>query len=284
MKEDYSDCPEDNFTLHFIYPAEGSKDVFSAYIRTVSVYLFREDFLLHSIRELDKPALEEFQGITMTLDPGVYHVLCWGNIENEGTVRVHGTSWEEFSIVQGESFWPEPLYYAPAVELPHEREEYSFFTVTIPERESVETTIPFRDISRTVKIVVTGFSDTDGEDYLPPLITVTNLPRGNDFYLNHTNERITYQKNGSPYEQDELTSGVLFYTPWFFVDPGMDIVLYRQSNGSHVCTVNIREVLEEEGYDPGAMEPIEIHIGFINGQVVVTIPGWSNPGGYTPEL
>lgn len=277
MKEDYSDCEDDeahNFTLLFTFPDENGRERFSERIEGVLVYLFDEGQNYVTSAYADRAHLTEFCGVTFRLDPGVYHAVCWGNVHNASQVSAVTTMGSSY-VMYGESIFESPVYYAPNRDYTRTRGLTSdgLFRVLIPDRGDVTETIEFMESSRPVTVTVIGFNDVVDQVNMTPDLEFTNFPQGHCFEMSLHENKGSYRKNASRLPEIDKSRAV-FHTPYFRVEDDVEIILSRASNGNMVYTGNLRYILDEVGFDPEPDEPIEIEIEFMEGFIKITVAGY----------
>lgn len=83
MDDELMTCPY-NVQLEYWYSQEGTKDqnMMNNYIYDVVEYIFDEDELLYSIQKLPGNSVRGKYFSEMTLPPGRYTVVAWGNLPN----------------------------------------------------------------------------------------------------------------------------------------------------------------------------------------------------------
>lgn len=87
IKEDRDDCKA-KVTLRFRYVGDGATDIFPEKIDQVTMYVYSlADGSLVGTYEYDESALNAYQGADINLFPGMYKVVCWGNVFENTTIR-----------------------------------------------------------------------------------------------------------------------------------------------------------------------------------------------------
>lgn len=285
IREDYSDCPVEanNVTINFSYTSAASGRSFSDYIARVDLMLFDESGLLVSHYGIDQTSLVRFPGKVLTLDPGTYKVLCWGNVNDYYRIPhldvshayIGNMGVEHIDLQTGLSDNGDNLYYAPdSADGSFEAEEY---VLVVPAVGSVVKTVDFRRAHVNLAVYVKGFTETT-RAVGKPSVEINNVYGGYDGSMSVQEELMTYsQLSTETIYGDSSAASADFYVPLFGNDTGIIIALSQPSSGYIEYSVGLGDVLSDYGISMEADNPerIEILIEFTDTAVSVSLPGWN---------
>lgn len=201
-KWDQSDCPvDDNFELRFSLLAEGGGDLFAGRITKIDVVLFDEGghFVLH--REITQNQLGPNNSIRLTVPPGTYYVVALGNIGSYSTTSplATGATFNGSYVEVTSAETGGPHYYAPAQdEMTRALDsgmDHSDYKVVLPPGKTVEKTLNFVRIHRTVNMYFRGLDNL--ADYTGGQVSVEmkNIPYKYDFYRRTDAGRKNYTRS-----------------------------------------------------------------------------------------
>lgn len=281
--EDMSHCAEcGNVVIDFQYLIEGSADLFSDNINQVEVAVFdsKGDFVMR--KTITKTELNTYQGVRLTLDPGQYRLVCWGNVneqviypdlagKNINDVLLNHVDWGKGVSENGAQ-----LFYAPYIK-DITKPELDVFTIRVLDDKSVfSETLNFTAAYNTLEVYVENALGT-------PTIEVSNLAGKYTFDMLPTLLEMTYQQTSHALTTSEGEQlGAVFYIPQFLKDNDIMVTL---TIGDSVWEINLNDFLETNKIttNPTVHNLIRIQVSYINGEITVTVPHWDNKP-VTPEI
>ena len=289
--EDWSLCGvDDNFTLVFRLE-EGSGETFADKIGTVDVILFDSSKQLYDYKRLNRSALDIFNGVTFTVDPGTYYVVCWANIsDNSRLSELDENSNFENSFVEIVSAATGcPIYYAPyktpvARAVTRADIDYTIYEVNVlPQKETVKE-LRFAKVHRTVQVYVKGFEnlkDYDGEN---PFVERINISGKYDFLLRADLTPRNLKMRSYPVtvnNEDMLLAQ--FYTALVPVTDNMDINIRYGTDDRISTTVNLKQYITSNNITDDSVVPILVTYDEIDASVSVSLPSWAH-NSVDPEI
>ncbi|GAB6118861.1 FimB/Mfa2 family fimbrial subunit [Dysgonomonas termitidis] len=289
--EDSEYCPEiddnSNLRLEFRYTDENGLDIFTDKVRYTDVFIFDSGDRLVKRITLDENALSLFAGTELRLEPGTYRIVCWANATAntlyEGAspgnnlfsdAFLSNSSLDKATNTASDS---DPLYYAPA---PSQDSQPQPFYVTVPESGSQTAVIPFRSAHITIGVYVKGFTDTSAQGAaLPPTIVLTDIPAHYNFNMQTYGTGISYKKTAAnTVIESQNMAYSEFYTPLFNENTPILLYIKKQSDGSTVATVSLKDFIADNNITVTGTDGlfIPIQIEFKSVSVEVTLPGWDS--------
>ncbi len=276
ISEDTSDCPvTGNITIKFNYPSTKVDDTFMKHIDQVNLFIYNEGGEFVSSKEVSKEELRELQGTTLTLDPGRYSIIGWGNIHNHtGISELNGHKVEDSFLFYSAEDTGDSLYYSPG------NRNQSDFILEVPESGSVSGTMDYGYKHKIIEVYVAGFKNIGTAGLTAPNIQITNLLPGYFFDLQPLGQT---EKNMKQIGMKVLTpDGEMylskFYTPEFKNDNPIQIKIQTSSN-STVYSLSLKDYISE--FYPtlilqdGDGKTIRVYLKFENGVVTVFLPDWT---------
>lgn len=282
--DDLSKCPPgaDNVTLLFSRMIAGS-DEFRNNVLSVDVVVYDEngEFVMRkSVPQADLAGFSAAQaagksGTFLTLDPGTYRIVCWGNAggntiyQNLAASKTLADAALQHSCYDagvGETY--DPLYYAPGMDNIATPET---FTITVPQHGTTEKTIDFTAAHNTVEVYVKGLA-------VLPEVEITSMSWAYDFLMRTKNDRpLCFVQNTKniTYKGDTY-AGAQFHTAQFSNENTILIHIKSAADHSILYTVNMREFLADNNItlDETDHDLIQILVTFIGADVKVTVPSW----------
>ena len=82
INEDMDSCPsqrQNNLILNFVHTDDQGNDLFMNYIHRVDLFVFDNQLHFVTKETVDQASLSAFAGIKLSLLPGTYRIICWGN-------------------------------------------------------------------------------------------------------------------------------------------------------------------------------------------------------------
>lgn len=296
FSDDNSVCPPDsNVTLHFRMPDDDVERSFLGNGLTAITAIYDESGeLVEEVITIDQH-YQVFKGITLSLDPGTYRVVSWGNT---GVNTVHNDIDYNYKdgadavvtykdIVDGKiQHGGDALYYAPNSVSPTrvgtgEGNEAGEYIMTVTDKGH-EGTLYFRHAHRRLDVFVKNFNDGTGST--TPIVQVANIPQGLTFTgmkpidkdlitAEVQTETVTVERDGK--EVDYALAPIHgFYHK--VGDHDTEIHIINPLTGEVVYTTKLHEHIDPDTDDPEKDVVIQLLIEFLGDtEVDVTIPDWN---------
>ncbi len=283
--DDRSNCPPDgdNVALLFTRMLAGT-DGFRTNVLTVDVVVFNGggNFVTHkAVSQADLAAFRANRqdgksGTFLTLEPGDYRIVCWGNAAEHsmfdnmdashtiGQMTLLHTEWQT-----GVSDSDDPLYYAPHISNLANPET---FNITVPDGTPVTETIDFTAAHKTVEVFVKGLAAL-------PEVDIDPLAGAYDFTM-HTlsGKPMRFVRTaGSVTFNGETFAGARFYTAHFKNENTILVNIKSAADHSTIYTVDMRQFLADNSItlDETDHDLVQIMVEFIGTDVKVTVPSWA---------
>lgn len=285
-KQDYSICSvEENCVLLFELEAESGSAEFKSNITSIDVALFGSDGTLYTHQRVEKAQLEVFQGIKLTVDPGIYHVVAWGNVSEcsrlstnngGGATPFTGSYLQTVSDQTGCN-----LYYAPSKEIElldpsaNVTPDSKLYEVDVKPNRVTRKELNFTRANRRVRVYLKDF---DGITQ----IKLGNIPDRYDYYLRAFPSRKDYTQPTRKAHYDQTADMVdmsEFRAPIVPFESAMrvDIISTGTRAEEIIRSVNLKEWVEENRDQITDMNEISIlFTKQINGAVEITVPNWND--------
>lgn len=267
MKEDLSECPEENLLLRFSYVEEGTEG-FQKIASSVDVLLFDSVYQLAAHHRIENA--ERVESVHLIADPGNYEVVCWANsgtntsFEGLPTRSLDDYLLKTTSFTQGDS-----LYYTPA-------------SVTVKSGVRTEETLLFSRSHRVLHVYVEGMEDFYYGENLLPRLQVTNIPGGYDFRMQLQRDALLILEGLSRMARIEQKQ--IAYIPFFLpvapIEDSTEVRLIKNTDNSILTQFLLNDYLE--GTELKNDDDIHIHIGFFSSGIEITVPGWGGIEGVEP--
>lgn len=280
VRDDLSDCPPaENAIIRFRYDRGTGQDVFGQYITNTGVAVFTATGDLVTNRLLEPSDLTAFQGVKLSLSPGDYRLVCWGNLYERSVVDCRATL-DQSAILHtqrgtGSSDTDDPMYYAPRI-ADLSNPDASAFLFTVPEKGAVDKTIDFTAAHKTLRVYVKGYKEQAATPAHCPQIEVTDLASAYDYRMRtYADLPIRFTRRASATD-DPAVAASQFHTALFENDNPIFIHIKQASDGTTVWSVNLRQFLADNNIvlTPGDHDLIEVLVEFREVGVVVTLPNW----------
>lgn len=276
------DCPpKNNLILRFCYAIDGNTDVFRKRIDRVDLFLFDEAgrFVLRKTMGVNQQL--DNHGIELSLSPGIYRVVCWGNLRDQtGVSPLHKMSRLQdayicnTTLLSSKATTGDPWYYAPR--------DTASCCVTIPPVGTATQIVSFTSAHIRLQLFVKGFLDTDSSGISrPPLIEIEPLETRLDFNKKRFGSVVNYSQIAEYQTVDgEYLATADFNLPPFKNENPLKIKIKRVSDGATVTTIPLQTYMEENQLTVENQEEplIPIYITYGNRQklaVSIHLPGWS---------
>lgn len=285
IHDNYDNCRSTdpyNVSLGFSLKDDKGNDVFDSEISTIDVGIYSNDGVLLAVRHLSKSDLSRFRGIGLTLDPGTYHVVGWGNIE--GNVRYEGVDAPHpygphvtyCNTNPGGVTNAGKVYYAPwRDDRTRGTDLFRTYRMTVDPVAGHAGVLELTPAHRTVRIYIEGFSGT-------PVVELCDLPEGLAWFgmgwltdgagsklaLTASVETTTKEKEGVVYDYAAFDT--------FYFDADNDIMLNVTGMSMHepAFSITLNEALSEIGFQTGTV--ITIVLKFTQAGVEVSLPQWES--------
>lgn len=298
--EDWSLCGvDDNFVLKFRVQ-DGTDLTFQKDIKSVDVFLFNADKLFLEHKNVDKSELTEFKGVTFTVTPGTYYVVCWANVDSYSRMSaMDGNSNYENSYIEivkpndGPATTGSPIYYAP-YKIPVTRsgfsgltradDDYSIYSVEVLANKETVKELTFAKVHRSVQVYVKGYENTDLYDGKSPVVKQTN-DGGKYNFLLHAD--LTPFNLEQPSVFDLTEDGEMYAAEFFSalipVRDDMFVYLYHPTQGNILATVNLEQFIAKNKITDDSLIAIMLTFDPFDASVSISMPSWmDNP--IVPDL
>lgn len=272
---------DNNLKLEFVNINKKGEDTFLEKVKRVHVFIFDEEHLFVQKKVVEKNDLAIFAGTEMSLPPGKYFVVCWGNALDQTTFSDLDNSTLLFdaftknSLVDSKLIAPngDPLYYGP-------KSAPELLEVVVPESEQVVKEVPFRSAHAQIRVYVKGMQDlNDKGEALAPLLSLDQVPDQTDFQLNRSNSYIKYQSIAEFIDfADKSAFMFQFNSPLLDGNTKMNVYVNKQSDQEQLAEVNIAQFMVDHNTQYVDVDQIEvlIQIEFKGAEVIVTLPKWEH--------
>jgi hypothetical protein len=298
IKDNRNDCTSGyNAEIRFRMTDTSGQDIFLGDIYNVDVGIFDCNGVCVETRQVSYEELHEFAGMRLTLDPGIYHIVCWANsndnthiegVEQGATVQnpkvVYNSEQIDKSPHKGRAFKDaDKLYYAPMSWLTPSEDAHldGSYIMTVPEEGMAYGTLDFIYAHRTIEIYI------DGYDRGVANVERENVPAGLGYFgqTQLTNGQGIPQKTiafeeTTPYTREE-TDYQFVSIDTFNFDHTNDIVLeiVDPATKTVVYSTLLNDAMKEAGEDFSDMV-IALMIKFStlsDGSVSVSVvlPNWT---------
>jgi hypothetical protein len=264
--EDNSVCfPRENVTLLFSLPDAAGNETFANNISAVDVMVYNSAGTYVLTRHVNKDDIAGFQGVRLLLEPGVYHLICWGNainntkyngVENAAVPTVTYAVINAGNTVDNS----DPLYSAGTA-------------AVIPENKNWQDTAIFTTAHRQIEIYVKGYNENGNT---LPNVELTNLPAGlclSDMTRLPDRSVVDSRKaTQSVTVQGQYYAAAHFRTFLFEANNSITINIISPITNKPVFDISLNEAMAQGvNTDPIV---IRIVIEFKSTGVTVTLPNW----------
>lgn len=292
MKENFSDCIYgDNAILRFSFIDSNGQDQFGAYIHTADLILFDDQgrFMMHEA--LSEQMLDDFRGVKLTVDPGTYYAVCWGNVRDNSHFSDFVPGVTPFSdcfleIAPSATETGDPVYYAPHKSKPAVRSgaaagsptrspgtDYDLYRIDVPEGEVVTKELRFVRAHRTVHVYAKNLASA-------PKVSTRQLWNRYNFFFQPQTSCCDFTQATTA----EQISGGDFYVARFHsalgkFDSNMSVEIHNNMGDRTLHTVNLLQFVTDN--PPADTDDIHIQVEFLDDLgIAVTVPSWvSRPVG-----
>ena len=277
--QDEDDCPPSvnhNLVLHFNNTDNDGKEIFNTSIDKVDIFLFDINDKLKYQFEASKNELIATQTATLSVEPGDYRVVCWGNAkENTICMLEKGESISDGCVYKHIPDGETPANGNPLYHAPYNHTAAQRFTVEPDERKTVD--VRFRSAHIKFKFTVKNYATVMGETN-HPYIELTNLFPRYDFTMCYLpTPAVCYMRQTSP--ENRITEDITytrFNTPRFNQVNPIEIKVRKEASTAPLKTFALTDVLED--LDINVENQVEctlaFTIDFAGGDVKISISKW----------
>ncbi len=291
--EDSSFCTtEDNLVLRFSLERGATrKATFTELVGSVDVFLYDAAQNIVTSKRLDIEALEAFCGATFTVAPGLYHVVCWGNVDEHSRIdAVHaGAAMPDGSIELTSSGRGSRLYYAPFKTQPVLVPDHADHAVEVLASEVTEANMVFAKAHRTVEVFVRNHTEVPDLEGLLPVAEQRHACGRFDFLLCSDPEPFTLTQQTTPTMMTlvggtpEQFTTAAFHSMLVPVHEQMVIALEHPITGSELASVDLKQYIEENHIEDDSHVQILFTFDLSGARVGISMPEW-NSHTIIPEL
>ncbi len=300
--EDFSFCPpEHNVILHFRLPDDAGEQecTFLDNISTVHTAIYTTDGTLVQSHTTVDDEHHGFKGLRLSLEPGTYHVVSWGNhgtntsmyryedaYDNDILSRVSYSTINKVGQhrITGDG---DELYYAPHglgatradADAGSGTAEADHYVMEVDPVDGHEGILDFGHAHRSIEVFVKGFSSNG----MTPIIQLEGLPDGLNYLGMKKLEGGGLVTSEVPSEVVNISAGPLsakyalsdFETFYMWTgDHDVIIRLLDPVTREVVYQTRLNDHVHPDSDDPEGEKTIQILIEFIDAGVNVSIPNW----------
>lgn len=271
IREDRSDCPCDVF-LDFVYTGDGDTDIFPDKIDRVNMYIYRaSDKSLAGELVLDSPVLDREQGTHLSLSPGDYRIVCWGNVMENTQVE---TSYDEARVAEPVMFrgteqftGTDPLY-------------FSELEISVPESlQDVHATCKFESAHIDMYVHLKGFRGAFGPDAAPDArisFSHSGCPAYTDFFNNPSDGQQCDVFPELMEDPEDEESYILVYNVLRFSEQDENrLVITDPSDGSEIYSLSVSRFLADHGIGVDGIHEAVVPVRIILGPYGIQTVEWN---------
>ena len=270
IREDRSGCPGD-VLLTFLYTGDGFSDIFPDTIDEVALFIYSAaDNSFVSQMTLTKEELELNQGAWLSLLPGDYRIVLWGNAFDRTEIDFG----PDGAKVSEPGFYSSPEEYSGTDPL-----YYSSIEISVPESlRDTRRECVFKSSHIKMYVRLTDFRDIIGPDGDEIVIGVTHsgCPAYTDFF-NIPSEDVRCDISPALVEDPEddesyiLTYNVLRFSE----DDDTSLILYNAEDGSELYRLSILDFIRKYGIAVDGMQEVTVAIQVTTGPIGIEISEWN---------
>ena len=284
-----SDCPADNnFVMKFSLADNAGNDIFNDNINSIDVLFFDAECKFIMRKSYSPATLDTDRSTTVTLSPGEYKIVCWANVQDNSGFCGFTEGATLFSdcyveIPETATTGGDKVYYSPYSDHPDSRsggvftrvgEDYSYYTVTIPNSETVTKEYGFARAHRTVNVFISGLDDSPQGVRMQPTVDAMNMWCRYDFFFNTQSLRRHFSRQSSriTVETGEMDLAA-FHSAYGEITDDIDLIINRASDNAEIASVNLRQFVTDN--PPADKSEINILVSFLDDHsVTITVPEW----------
>ena len=287
IKDNYSKCPSDsesNVILHFqCSESDALITQFTDYISSVDLMIYNQQGELCKQKTVDSKALNEFQGVSLSLSPGAYKVVSWANVDEGIQIEDENSTnnpYITYSSIDSDKrvLSIDSVYYAQEVNarnfsIPNALE------LVVPRAGPLEQNLFFRPAHRQLSIYIKGY--TENSQSVLPNIGIEGLPAALHLFdmnpIIKLGEVEALQKTKEVLISNESYAATQVTSFWFEIDHTIKINIYSPLTGELIYTIPLHEALEiAKARGASYNRKLEIFIGFIQGEIEINVPDWNS--------
>lgn len=283
---DYSNCSRENNCVLQFRMTDADMNVSNALInkiKTLDVLLFDANGYMVEHRTIAVENLDEGNKLALTVEPGNYYVVSWGNISSGNTNIVNGSRYNDYYVETVSTEYGAPLYYGPA-----EKEMtssvanitgYTEYFVEVPGNKIAIKEINMVRAHRTVNVYIKGLLNLTNFGGEQPIVELTQLPYKYDLLRDTGNERQDYARraemqvapNGESMSVTSITAPISDFENTMYVN------LIRGSDSNVIHSFNLKQWVEDNV--PDYLNEFNILFTIdVNANITVSLPNWENIG------
>lgn len=289
VHENYDKCPPkttdpNNVSLEFSLPDDKGNNAFDSNISAVDLGIYNDEGILVMTKHIPQTELAGFRGVKLTLDPGLYYVVSWGNIgdnaQHKGldTPHSYGPHVTYNTISSGRVTDADKVHYAPksgariSTGGPGPSGAYRMTVDPVTGHAGV---LEFTPAYRTVNVYIEGYDGT-------PLMELLNAPEGLAWFgmkrlidISDSKLMLTASNTMAEVKRENVCYDYAAFNTFYF-DADNDIILNVVDYSTHevVFSVTLNEALGETGFPPGII--ISIVFTFTPAGVEIGVPHWES--------
>lgn len=285
IDEDTKDCPpNNNLTLKLSYLDNDSENLFSQLIGKTCLFIFNEQGYFVQKKTINTASLEGDCSVSLSLPPGVYRFVLWGNLLDKTDVCslsssthidksfIYNTTLQEGSAVNSDK-----LYYSAG----SQEDNASDFYFTVPRFNAITKTMDFTCAYINIQVFAEGFIDqNEAGKNLPPLVEIEALETKIDFNM-HPFDPTSYYTQQTVFQNIQGTelAAAYFYLPRFKNENSLKLRLRKASDGTILATVKLKDYMSKHNLtiENTQKATIPLYISYDDSQkigVVITLPKW----------
>lgn len=274
IKEDLSDCDiSGNVRLVFHYTVAGVEKL-TDHIQHLDVMFFDDQGKFLMDKRLGSQELAVKAELELTLAPGTYYFVCWGNVSDGSlysSLEPGITVLSDCSIeISPGPTAGDPIYYAPSKPTPASRtlaSEYELYKLEIPVGENVVRDVEFVKAHRTITVYLkNAHGDT-------PKVQVRQMWKCYNFLFEPRTHKDDFTHITTPRQYfGDVYDVAIFYSGMGQILPDMEVGVLHGTNEHLLHTENIESFLT--AHPSHDANDIHMVIEFSDLGVSVTVPSW----------
>lgn len=263
-REDLSSCPPPvNSYLTFSYTGDDNNpEMFHKMIDHVTLIIYDETGKRVTDRKINKGELNQWQGTKLSLNPGSYRAVCWGNADNNTEITDHE------SLANGRIHHP---FYASGAEIEtNSHLYYGTYAFSVPSAGIAEGNIPFRGAHINVEVYIR--SDAVGTGRY--VVKAHNLMPQYDHDMVKAQDFATTYHPQTTYNAERTLDECIFQTLRF--NNNNPIVIEVKQTSGETLTIDLEQYMQKSGItvDGKNEATVPILIEYSDLGVVLKIPEW----------
>lgn len=271
IKEDLSDCPQNNLTLKLHYLGDTQNPaMFGQMIDRVTMFVFNESGQEVQTQVFEKAGLAS-QSVDLMLPEGqTYRIVCWANAF-DATAITRGAERKDYRVNH-------PNYDTAGAAIPTNDHLYTSdeISVTIPATGVATGDVYFKGAHNNLEIYVDNFGQkNDSKTY--PIVEVSNLMPQYDLEMNpkQTATHTYYPKTALDAAHDMLAAKL--QTLQFDNDNPVVITIKDPATGAVRATLDLKDYMAANSFsvDGKNERTIVVQFGFTDLGVTITVPEWA---------